>query len=68
MKIYKPEKFGHLLVVRGCLEGKTDRVYPKLLVDTGSTYTIVSQELLELIGCSPASPAKEAKNYHRKWV
>jgi len=61
VKIYKVEKFGHLLVVRACLEGKENRVYPKLLVDTGSTYTIISQELLELIGCSPTSPVRKQR-------
>lgn len=60
-KIYKTEKFGSLLVVRSCLEGREDRVYPKLLVDTGSTYTIISQELLELIGCSPTTPKRRQR-------
>lgn len=60
-KIYKTEKFGSLLVVRSCLEGIEDRAYPKLLIDTGSTYTIISQELLELIGCSPTTPKRKQR-------
>ena len=50
MKVYRVEKFGSLLVVRACLEGIDGRTYPKLLVDTGSTYTIVFYEVLESIG------------------
>lgn len=38
MKIYKAEKFGTLLVVRGCLEGREGRTYPKLLVDTRNAF------------------------------
>jgi len=60
-KIYKAERVGSLLVVRSCLEGIENKVYPKLLVDTGSTYTIISQELLELIGCSPATPKRKQR-------
>jgi len=61
MKVYRVEKFGTLLVVRGCLEGKEGRFYPKLLVDTGSTYTIISYEVLETIGCSPTIPKRRQR-------
>ena len=46
MKLYKVERYGALLVVRCCLEGVEGKAYPKLLVDTGSTFTIISYEIL----------------------
>ncbi len=56
MKTYKTEKHGHLIMLRAFVEGPAGKVYPKLLLDTGSAYTILSQEILEVIGCSPAKP------------
>jgi len=53
MKLYKVQRLGSLLVVRSYLKGPEAAVYPRLLIDTGSTYTIVAQEILESIGCSP---------------
>jgi predicted aspartyl protease len=41
-------------MVRAYVEGIQGKEYPKLLIDTGSAYTILSQEILEFIGCSPA--------------
>jgi predicted aspartyl protease len=61
MKVYRTEKFGSLLVVRACLEGIEGRTYPKLLLDTGSTYTIISYEILESIGCSPTIPKRRQR-------
>ena len=61
MKVYRVEKFGSLLVVRAYLEGNEGKTYPKLLVDTGSTYTIMSYEILESIGCSPAIPKRRQR-------
>ncbi len=54
MKIYKLEKHGSLLMTRVFIEGQRGGAYPKLLIDTGSAYTVVSQELLEFIGSGPA--------------
>lgn len=61
MKLYKVEKYGTLLVVRCCLEGVEGKAYPKLLVDTGSTFTIISYEILETIGCSPTIPKRRQR-------
>ena len=58
MKVYKAEKRGSLLLVRSFVEGPSGKAYPKLLLDTGSAYTLISQEILETIGCSPASPVR----------
>jgi len=54
MRIYKAEKKGSLLLVRTCVEGDSGKAYPKLLLDTGSAYTLISKEILESIGCSLA--------------
>jgi len=42
------------MIVKAYLKGPEAIAYPKLLIDTGSTYTIIAQEILESIGCSPA--------------
>jgi len=54
MRIYKAEKKGSLLLVRAFVEGDSGKAYPKLLLDTGSAYTLISKEILESIGCSLA--------------
>ena len=58
MKVYKAEKRGSLLLIRAFIEGGSGKAYPKLLLDTGSAYTLISQEILESIGCSPALPKR----------
>lgn len=54
MRVYKAEKKGAFLLIKDFIEGTSGRAYPKLLLDTGSAYTLISQEILESIGCSPA--------------
>jgi aspartyl protease family protein len=58
MRLYKTEKRGPLLLVRAFVEGETGKAYPKLLLDTGSAYTLIAKEILESIGCSPAFPIR----------
>lgn len=41
-------------MTRAFIEGGKGKAYPKLLIDTGSAYTIISQEILEFIGSNPA--------------
>lgn len=48
-------------MTRSLVEGDGGKAYPKLLVDTGSAYTILSQEMLESIGCSPATASKRQR-------
>ena len=45
-------------MVRIFVEGSLGKAYPKLLLDTGSAYTMISQEILESIGCSPTLPIR----------
>lgn len=40
-------------MVKAFVEDPSGGALPKLLVDTGSVYTMISQEILESIGCSP---------------
>ncbi|MCP4110946.1 MAG: clan AA aspartic protease [Desulfobacteraceae bacterium] len=54
MKIYKVQKYGSLMVVKAYLRGPEAAAYPRLLVDTGAVFTMVAQEILESVGCSPA--------------
>ena len=58
MKIYRLEKSGSLLLVRTFVEGPSGKAYGRLLLDTGSAYTLISQEILECIGCSPTIPKR----------
>ncbi len=58
MRVYKADKRGALLLIRAFIEGDSGKAYPKLLLDTGSAYTLISQEILESIGCSPTLPKR----------
>lgn len=48
-------------MLKAFIEGKEGKAYPRLLLDTGSAYTIISQEILENIGCSPAIPKRRQR-------
>jgi len=61
MKIYKAQRSGKLLIVKAYIKGNDAEHYPRLLIDTGSTYTIIAQEILEAIGCSPATPIQRER-------
>ncbi len=61
VKIYNLEKHGRLLMTRAYVEDKKGKEYPKLLIDTASAYTILSQEILEFIGCNPAIASKKQR-------
>jgi aspartyl protease family protein len=61
MEIYKLERHGRLLMLKAYIEGPEGIAYPKLLLDTGSAYTIISQEILENVGCSPAGIKKKQR-------
>ncbi|OQY59755.1 MAG: hypothetical protein B6245_05070 [Desulfobacteraceae bacterium 4572_88] len=54
LKTYKTRKNGKLMAARAYVRGIEKEYFPRLLIDTGSTYTIIAQEILETIGCSPA--------------
>ncbi len=53
MKQYSLEKHWNLLFTQGALKGKKGIVSLRMLIDTGSTYTIVPIEILESIGFNP---------------
>lgn len=61
MKVYKLEQHGRLLMTRAFVEGINGKAYPKLLIDTGSAYTILSQEMLEFLGASLATTTKRQR-------
>jgi len=61
MKFYRADKKGSLLLIRVFVEGALGRAYPKLLIDTGSAYTLISQEILESVGCSPAAAKRRQR-------
>jgi predicted aspartyl protease len=50
MKTYKLEKIGRLLFTKGAVKGEEGVFHFKLLVDTGSTYTILPWEYLSTAG------------------
>jgi predicted aspartyl protease len=43
------------MVVKAFIKGPGAIAYPRMLIDTGSVVTIIAQEILESVGCSPAS-------------
>jgi predicted aspartyl protease len=52
MKGYKLEKHGNLFMVRAYVAGPAGDTFSKLLLDTGSAYTILAKEVLYSIGCN----------------
>lgn len=61
MKFYKLIRIGHLLATRASLKGKGGTKVLTLLVDTGSTYTIIPVEALEAVGVSPAESKRHTR-------
>ena len=61
MNIYRLVRHGHLFTLKSFIEGPEGKAFSKLLLDTGSAYTIISQEILENIGCSPATAKKRQR-------
>jgi len=61
MRLHKLERHGHLFAVKALIEGPEGKAFPKLLLDTGSAHTVISQEILENIGCSPALAKKRQR-------
>ncbi len=55
MTRYPLEHAGKLLLTKAAISGPAGVRVVRLLVDTGSTYTILPAEVLESVGCSPAS-------------
>jgi len=58
VKVYKAQVFGQLMVTSAYIRGPRSGGHLKLLVDTGSVYTILKRNILEFVGYSPTS-AKE---------
>ena len=54
MTRYPLERVGSLLLTKAAVSGSAGVKVIRLLVDTGSVYTILPVEVLESIGCSPA--------------
>ena len=54
MTRYPLERVGNLLLTKAAISGPAGVKVVRLLVDTGSVYTIVPVEVLESVGCSPA--------------
>lgn len=52
---YTLTRTGSILVARAAVKGPAGTIVINLLVDTGSTYTILPVEVLESIGISPAA-------------
>lgn len=58
-KIYRLQKHGDLLWLRIAVGRKGENpLFLRLLVDTGSSYTVLPARLLERIGCNLRSPIK----------
>ena len=53
MTSYPLERVGNLLVTKAAVGGPAGVKVVRLLVDTGSVYTILPVEVLESVGCSP---------------
>jgi predicted aspartyl protease len=54
MPRYLLERVGHLLLTKAAVSGPAGVKVVRVLVDAGSVYTVLSVEVLESVGCSPA--------------
>ena len=61
MMEYQLESYGNLLLTRAAVGGRDGVRVLKLLIDTGSTYTILPFEILEAIGCNPGLARKRVR-------
>jgi predicted aspartyl protease len=61
MKIYKLKRVGHLLYTTGAAKAQGGILRFTLLVDTGSTFTILPWENLATIGIEPTSRVGETR-------
>jgi aspartyl protease family protein len=60
MRRYRLPQIGDLYFTHAAVRGPSGVSVLRLLVDTGSTYTILPVEVLEALGCDPtASKARE---------
>lgn len=59
MKNYKLQKLGNLLFTTGAIKGVNNVLNVELLIDTGSTFTVLPWESLGTIGCEPALRKKQ---------
>jgi aspartyl protease family protein len=60
-KKYALTKIKNLLVTKAAVAGPTSSRVIKLLVDSGSSYTILPVDVLEAIGCSPADSTERVR-------
>ena len=61
MKRYRVDRIGNLLLTRAAVHGPGGTKVVRLLVDTGSSFTILPVEVLEAIGCDPAASREHAR-------
>ncbi len=61
MKKYRLADSGTLLITKAAIAGPEGIKILSLLVDTGSSYTIIPVEALESCGCSPAKAKKHLR-------
>lgn len=54
MRRYRLERSANLLITKAAITGPQGTKILRLLIDTGSSYTVIPVEALEAIGCSPA--------------
>jgi len=61
MRHYVLERSGNLLITKAAISGPSGITVLRLLVDTGSSYTVIPVEALEAIGCSPAAALERVR-------
>ena len=61
MTRYPLERVGGLLLTKAAISGPAGVKVLRLLVDTGSVYTILPMEVLESVGCSPTASVEHVR-------
>ena len=64
MKIYKLEKHGNLFMIRAYVAGPAGNTFSRLLLDTGSAYTILAKEILLFYWIQPGGCRKIPEDYN----
>lgn len=61
-KLYRCSRYGNLLVLKAAASSTSNTVRQfRLLVDTGSTYTVLRVNILEALGCDIQNPLRRIR-------
>jgi predicted aspartyl protease len=61
-RLYQCSRYGNLLILKAAASSRSNTVRQfRLLVDTGSTYTVLRVNILEALGCNIQNPLRRIR-------